>query len=123
MQITYIDIDRLKIFARHGVSDQERRVGNMFEVSVRIYYDFGPAAKTDDVNRSINYAQVVDIVIESMKTPRRLLETAVNDIKTAISLRWPEVKSGRISLSKVHPPFTTPVEHVSAVMEWSDITT
>lgn len=120
MQLSYIEIDRMKVFARHGVFEQERNVGNVFEVSLRLYYDFRTAARTDDIDRTLNYAMVVDIVNDIMKTPRNLLETVVSEIRHAITTRWPEVYGGRISLSKVHPPFTTPVGSVSATVEWDN---
>lgn len=41
---TYIDIERMQIRAHHGVLEQEKRVGNLFEVSVRLFYDFSEAA-------------------------------------------------------------------------------
>lgn len=120
MQLSYIEIDRLRIFARHGVLEQERNVGNIFEVSLRLYYDFRISARTDDIGRALNYALVVDTVNEIMKTPRNLLETVVSEIQHAITMRWPEVYGGRICLSKLHPPFSTPVGCVSAIVEWDN---
>ena len=59
---TYIDIERMQIRAHHGVLEQEKRVGNLFEVSVRLFYDFSEAAATDSVENTVNYAEAVDIV-------------------------------------------------------------
>ena len=33
-----IEIKKLKIYAFHGVLDQEHRVGNNFLVSIKLYY-------------------------------------------------------------------------------------
>ena len=47
-----ITVDRLRLFARHGVMEQERRVGNEFEVTLRITY---PSVITrDSIDATLN---------------------------------------------------------------------
>ena len=115
---SYIDIDRLLVYARHGVDEQERRVGNAFEVSLRLYYDITAAADDDDIALAINYAEVVDVVNAVMVRPCLLLETVVMHIRQAIADRWPGVTGGRITLAKVHPPIKTPMASVAVTVEW-----
>jgi len=115
---TYIDIKRMQIHAHHGVLEQEKRVGNLFEVSVRISYDFTQAATTDALGLAINYAEAVDIVRQVMSEPRNLLETVAVHIHNALMLRWPKISSGCITVAKLHPPFSTPVGQTSVTIEW-----
>ncbi len=115
---TYIDIERMQIRAHHGVLEQEKRVGNLFEVSVRLFYDFSEAAATDSVENTVNYAEAVDIVRGIMAEPARLLETVVFRIREALTARWPGITGGHVTLAKLHPPFPPPVVQAAVTVEW-----
>lgn len=115
---TSIEINKLKVFANHGVLEQERVVGNLFEVSLRLDYDFTEAAMCDDVSQTINYAEVAGQVKATMSTACNLLEAAVWRVRADILARWPQISGGRIALYKMHPPFTTPVASVGVTVEW-----
>ncbi len=115
---TYIAIDRMQLHAHHGVLPQETRVGNLFEVTLRVSFDFTRAALTDDVTHALNYAEAMDEVRHAMDTPRRLLETVAFDIRDRLLNRWPAITGGYISVTKLRPPVTTPVAGCSAIIEW-----
>ncbi|MDE7032774.1 MAG: dihydroneopterin aldolase, partial [Muribaculaceae bacterium] len=51
-----IEINRLKVYAYHGVGDQETKVGNDFEVSVHLEYPCDYAMKTDRLGFTLSYA-------------------------------------------------------------------
>lgn len=100
-----IEVDRLRVWARHGVMAQERVVGNEFEVSVTL--DYPPALKaveSDRVEDTLNYAVVIEIIQQVMSEPSSLIEHVAGRIKDAILAVYPEITSGRISVSKLAPP-------------------
>ena len=66
----------LRFHARHGVAEQERRVGNEFTVDLRLETDLGRAAQTDRVDDTVDYGAVHRAVAQEMATPSRLLEHA-----------------------------------------------
>ena len=113
-----IEINGLKVFANHGVLVQERTVGNAFEVSLRLDYDFAEAAAADDVSLTVNYAEVAEVVKQCMTVPCNLLEAAAWNIRSAVVGRWPLIKGGRITVLKLHPPFSVPVSSVGVTVEW-----
>lgn len=115
---TFITIDRLEIYAFHGVLEQENEVGNLFLVSVNLEYDFTKAAETDDLSYALNYAELTEIVVETMRHPRKLMETVAMDLKNKIMARWPEVVSGSISISKPHPPIPAPSPRATVSIAW-----
>lgn len=105
-----IEIDGLRIWARHGVMPQERAVGNEFEVSVA--FDYPPALKaveTDNVDDTLNYAVVIEIIRDVMAEPSALLEHVAGRIKDAVLERFPEIASGRITVSKPAPPVSAQI--------------
>lgn len=115
---TWIEINKLQVYARHGVMPQETRVGNLFEVSARLCYDFSEAASSDDIESALNYAELVELINDVMSRPRRLLETVAFDIRSAVLERWPRISGGSIRIAKVHPPFSSKVESAAVEVEW-----
>lgn len=113
-----IEINRLQIYAFHGVMPQETRVGNLFEVTVKLDYDFAAASATDNINLALNYAMAVETIQQVMATPRKLIETVATDIKAALIEQWPGITSGIVRVAKLHPPFTPRVESVAVSIEW-----
>lgn len=106
MKITnsFILLDRLRFHAYHGVLDQERTVGNEYEVSLRVYVDVTDAAENDTVDRTVNYAQVYGLVDEIMRVPRRLVEAVAGEIARRVLHEWPDVSAVDVRVVKLNPP-------------------
>lgn len=115
---TYIDITGLKVFARIGVDEQERRIGNRFEISARLHYDASEAMRTDDIASALNYAEVTSVIVEACKAEAMLLEHVAGRIQSAIVAAFPQVNGGRLSIVKLHPPIPAPTPFVSFTCEW-----
>lgn len=113
-----ISIRRLRVYGRHGVDPQERRVGNIFEVTADLRCNIERAAATDEVENAVNYAEVAAEIERVMHEPRNLLETVAADIVDALCRRWPQITGGAVTVDKVHPPFSQPVESVGVTLEW-----
>lgn len=118
MSTTYIDIDGLQIYARHGVGLQERRVGNRFEVSLRLYYDATAAVADDNIDSAVNYGDVIETVKAVMAEPSALIEHVAGRIRDAVCVQFPAVTGGRVTVAKIHPPVRAQVGRVSFTIEW-----
>lgn len=118
MAITFIEINGLRLTAYHGVYERERRVGNEFEVNMRLYYDAGRAMVSDNEAAALNYAGVIDVTQESMAEPCALLEHAASNIRNALQRRFQIIRAGRITVSKLHPPVNAVLDRVSFTVEW-----
>ena len=53
-----IYLRNVRFHAIHGVLPQERIVGNDYLVNLVLDYDFSSAMKTDDLQGTLNYAEV-----------------------------------------------------------------
>ena len=115
---TYIDIEGLRIHAYHGALERERRVGNLFEVSLRLYYDASQAMESDYIHDALNYAEVCAVVAEEMAQQSDLIENVVWRIKNSLCEDFPNINGGRVTLAKVHPPISTPMQRVAFTFEW-----
>lgn len=97
-----INIDRLRLFAHHGVMEQERRVGNEFEVTLRIKYPSD--VPRDSIDATLNYAEAVDVVREVMAEPAQLLEHVAWRISEALRRRFPAIEAIETAIVKLRPP-------------------
>lgn len=56
-----IIIEKLKLSGKHGCFAAERDESRDFEVSMRLFLNLGPAAKTDDLSMTIDYPAAMAI--------------------------------------------------------------
>lgn len=116
---TSIVIESLRLLGHHGVTEQERTVGNDFIYDVRIEYPFASAAENDDLDGTVNYAVIVDIIKEVNNLPSKLLENIAWRLKNALEERISGITSGTIRVSKPNPPIpSTELLRAAAVIEW-----
>jgi dihydroneopterin aldolase len=106
MQLTdsIIYIDRLRLYAFHGVMPQERRVGGCFVISVRVHYNIARAMTSDDVDDTLNYAQLCQLIETEMAKPSKLLEHVAGRVAHTIFEQFPSVTELELSLTKENPP-------------------
>lgn len=117
MEIT-IELNRMQMMAHHGVMEQERKIGNLFEVTVHLTY---PLSETpdDELENTINYADLADLVKREMEIPSRLLEHVAGRIKNAVSARWKTVSSGMVCVAKLTPPIpATSLQSAAVTLRW-----
>lgn len=105
--------------AYHGVMPQERVVGNDYVVNIRIGYPIEKACETDDINDTLNYAKVAELVKETMSTPSNLLEHVAGRVINSIRQNFPLVENVRISIKKVAPPFSVNVDSAGVELTWN----
>ena len=111
-----VKLERLRFYAYHGVMEQERKVGNDFEVTIEVWYPFEKALESDNLEDTLNYATLYAIVEREMAEPSKLLERVAGRIRVAIKNEIPQVIAGVISISKLHPPFKCDMPHGSATV-------
>lgn len=94
-------INSLRVRALHGVLDQERAVGQEFEISAELDVDYNG---TDDLIATVDYAEVCDLLATEMQQPSDLLEHAALRLRAALRHRFPAIAGGRLTLLKLSPP-------------------
>lgn len=101
---SYILLNHLRFHARHGVMEQERVVGNDYDVSLRVACDIEQAMRSDDVADTISYADLYTLVAQEMSVPSQLVERVAYRIGDRIFRRYPSVRGVDIKLLKLNPP-------------------
>ncbi|MCP9534690.1 dihydroneopterin aldolase [Prevotella copri] len=99
-----IYLRNVRFHAFHGVLPQEGIVGNDYLVNLVLDYDFSSALKTDDLQGTLNYAEVYQKVKEEMAVPSKLLEHVAGRIAHRLFSDFPEIQKLQLSITKVNPP-------------------
>ncbi len=101
---SYICLDNLRFHAFHGVLPQERITGNDYRVSLRIAYDISRAMESDQVEDTLNYAEVFELVRQEMAVPCNLIERVAGRIGDRLFGEFPMVEALDLRIVKVNPP-------------------
>ncbi len=104
LQSGYIYLRGVRFHAFHGVMPQERAVGADFAVDLRIGYDVSRAMRSDEVEDTLNYAEVYAVVKREMAQPSQLLEHVAGRIAEALAAAFPAIRSVDLAVTKQNPP-------------------
>lgn len=106
MQITsyIIELQNIHIYAKHGVMEQENTVGAWFTIDTKLHMNNHCCATTDEIEGTVSYADVYEIIKEEMSLQSKLLENVCHRIITALFNRFSAIESVEITLRKDTPP-------------------
>lgn len=115
-----IFIKDLEIFAYHGVLEEEKKLGQKFLLSLELGLDLKKAGITDDLNKTVNYAELCNKVeAEFKKEKYNLIETAAEKTAEFVLLNYDLVKSVKLTLKKPWAPILKPVDYAAVQIERS----
>ncbi|KXH86805.1 dihydroneopterin aldolase [Sporosarcina sp. HYO08] len=102
----YIHVNDMAFYGYHGVLPEETKLGQRFRVTVSLAVDLSEAGKTDDLQFTVNYAEVYQIcqsIVEG--EPVKLIETLAESIAQRILQAFEDKVIGvRVVLIKPDPP-------------------
>lgn len=95
----------LKIFAYHGVNEEEKRDGQYFVFDIDLSVNMTKACFSDNVEDTVSYAKVIKSVTRSATSSKydlleRLAQVCADDILS----EYPDVFSVKIVLKKPNAP-------------------
>ena len=99
-----IILEGMEFYAYHGVFQEERQMGNRYEVTLSVQTDFLEGATNDDIRGTIDYGELYQIVAMVMKEPTKLLEKLGQKIIDEIQKRFPQTGKIEVRVSKHNPP-------------------
>ena len=112
-----IRLNKMKFYAFHGVMEQEQKVGNTYMIDLKLYADLSKASETDNLDDTINYAEIYNIVKAEMEIPSKLLEHVAGRILRKIKTAFSGIEKVEICLAKERPPMGGEVESAAVVMK------
>lgn len=111
-----IKINKIKLYAYHGCLEEEAKIGGNYEVNIILTTDFQKAAEQDDLEKTINYVDVNDIVKNEMAIRSKLIEHVGHRILTQLKNKFSSLTKCSVEIIKICPPINGDVESVSIVI-------
>ncbi len=97
-----IIIDRLKVSGKHGCFAEERNEFRDFEVSLRLFLPLSTAAKTDELDDTIDYPAAMAIVEGVLKGESvRLIEKLAQTIAERLFVRFENLREVEVVVAKL----------------------
>lgn len=112
-----IEVNGIKLYAFHGCLPEETKIGGHYKVNVSMTTDFSEAALNDDLNKTIDYVVVNQIVEKEMAIPSKLIEHVGQRIIKRIKNEVQNIHSIRVKVIKICPPINGDVENVAIIIE------
>jgi len=97
-----IHLHKLLFHSFHGVFEEEKLLGNEFEINVDIELDCNE--HITNLSQTVNYVSVYCCIKERMQLPTPLLETVAQDLIKAIHQMDEKISSVSITIKKTAPP-------------------
>ena len=111
-------IEGLEVFAHHGVLEEEKKLGQKFVVSLEIWLDASRAAALDNIEDTINYAQLCrragDFLVSKSYD---LIEAAAAGLCELILLEYPLARRVKVCLKKPWAPIHMHLASVGVEVE------
>ncbi len=108
MRLDTIEIKGLRVFAYHGVFDQEQRDGQLFVINVSLSLDLRSAGRADDLTATVDYAELSRELAEAATSTRFDLIEALAEHLAGLVLQHERVHTVRVRVSK--PDASLPVD-------------
>ena len=111
-----ITVEGIRVFAYHGHLPEEAKLGGHFIVNVWVEADTAEVEKTDDLNHTVDYVKITDIVKEQMAIRADMIERPAKRIVDAI-LPLPKVQKVKVEVQKIAPPIDAAFDKISVTIK------
>ena len=115
-----IELTGMEFIGYHGCLPEERLSGQPFIVDAVMYLSLQEAGKSDDLGKTVNYAEVFEKVREIVEgEPLNLIEAVAERIAAAVLSDFPLVAKVEITLHKPEAPIKGLFKYAAVTVERS----
>jgi dihydroneopterin aldolase len=112
-----IRVTGIKAFGYHGVLPHEATEGQDFIVDLLITLDLRAVSLSDDLQETIDYADLAQIAHDNIVGERvQLIERLAGRIAEEISSAYSQITSVSVTVHKPHAPVTVDFEDISVTI-------
>ncbi len=112
-----IYLENIRTYSHHGCMKEETVIGSEYRVDLWVDADLTVASSSDDLKDTPDYVVLLEIVVDEMKSPSRLLEHVAQRIIDRIKSTVTDLIHIRVRVSKINPPIGGDVQSVSVLLE------
>ena len=116
-----VHVNNIKVYAYHGCLDEESIIGSEYRVDAVVGVKNTLSHQNDDLNQTVDYSLVTQIVVEEMSTRSKLIETVAARIIKRIHNECAHSEHVSLTVTKINPPIEGDVETVSVALNSTDI--
>jgi len=111
----YIRLKGLEFYGYHGVMEAEKELGQRFIIDLTLKTNLKEAGVSDDVEETINYAEVYDEVKEIVEGKAYdLIETVAEKISDKLLAEFKTLEIIKVVVKKPEVP-------IPGVLEWVEV--
>ncbi len=108
-----IVIEKLKVYAYHGVFSEEKEKGQNFYVTAKLSLDLREAAVGDDLDKTVNYAEACKLIYNTVTADVfDTIEAVAESVAGAILREYEAVRTADITIYKPEAPIGMEVKNV-----------
>lgn len=108
-----IQITGIAAHAYHGVEEFEKKDGQAFSIDLRFWLNTRTAGTNDDLNHTINYAEVARQAYNMLTgRPVDLLETVAHQVALELLKTHPLMQEIEVAVHKPQAPIPVPFDDV-----------
>ena len=113
-----IIIKGLRVFAHHGVNEEETLCGQHFVLDIEAQTNLTAAGLTDELNDTVSYAQMIKTVRRVMTEQNdKLPERAARRVADALLEEYDRLESVKIRLMKPDAPMKAEFDYTAIETE------
>ncbi len=110
-------LEKMEFYAYHGHFKEEQKIGGKYLVDLELETNFDGAVQHDELDGTVNYAEVYELVKNEMEIKSKLIEHLAGRILKVLLREFKTIKWARVKVSKVNPPIGAQLEAVAVVLE------
>ncbi|MEY2815365.1 MAG: hypothetical protein RIS05_1113 [Actinomycetota bacterium] len=112
-----IHVTGIKAFGYHGVLPHEAVEGQEFIVDLALSLDLSAASRSDNLDETVNYADLALIVYDNIVGERvQLIERLAGRIADQIKSSYPQIDSISVTVHKPDAPVTLDFDDISVTI-------
>ena len=112
-----IKLQNIRTYSYHGCLVEEGKIGSDYRIDLEIETDLGKSCQTDELEDTVDYVLLNQIVEEEMAIRSKLLEHVAYRITSRIFNESAMVNRIVVGVSKLNPPISGDVEAVTIELE------
>jgi dihydroneopterin aldolase len=112
-----IKLKNIRTYSYHGCLIEEGKIGSDYAVDLEVKTDLRKSAVSDNLEDTVDYVLLNQIVVEEMEIIAHLLEHVAHRIIKRIFDEVAAISRITLAVSKLNPPIGGDVEAVTIEME------
>ncbi|HVY18489.1 MAG TPA: dihydroneopterin aldolase [Bauldia sp.] len=118
MALADISITGIALHGRHGALEAERSLGQKFALDLAIVADIGDAQRTDRLEDTLHYGQVVKAAVSAFNAKSlNLIEAAAGAVADELIARFDKIVSVRVTVHKPSAPIAAIIDDLAVTVE------